>query len=44
METVSIIGIDFAKNVFHLRGATVDGAVVFRKKLTRGKFLDFVEK
>lgn len=44
METVSIIGIDIAKNVFHLHGATVDGAVVFRKELTRGKFLDFVEK
>lgn len=42
MKTVSIIGIDIAKNVFHLHGAAADGDVVFRKKLTRSKVLGFV--
>ena len=44
MKTVSIIGIDIAKNVFHLHGAAADGEVIFRRKLTRGKLLDFVRK
>lgn len=44
METVTIIGIDIAKNVFHLHGAAADGEVIFRKKLTRAKLLNFVGK
>ena len=35
MENVSIVGIDLAKQSFQLHGATADGSVVFRKKLSR---------
>jgi transposase len=41
MQTLDIIGIDLAKNVFQLHGATRAGAVLFRKKLSRGKLLTF---
>ena len=33
MENVTIIGVDLAKNVFQVHGATADGSVAFRKKL-----------
>ena len=39
-----IIGVDLAKNVFQLHGAKRDGAVVFRKKLTRTQFQKFCKK
>ena len=42
MHEVSIIGIDLAKRSFQLHGARSDGSVAFRKKLSRGKLLDFV--
>ena len=42
MEQVSMIGIDLAKNSFQLHGARSDGSVVFRKKLSRGKVLEFL--
>ena len=42
MDEVSIIGIDLAKRSFQLHGAREDGSVAFRKKLSRGKLLDFV--
>lgn len=35
MDDVAIIGIDLAKNVFQVHGATASGEVVFRRKLTR---------
>ena len=35
MLKVTIIGVDLAKNVFQLRGATADRTAVLRKKLTR---------
>jgi transposase len=38
------IGTDIAKNVFHLRGAAPDFAVVFQRKLSRAKLLDFLAK
>jgi len=41
---VTIIGIDIAKRVFQLHGATADGQPVFRKKLSRGQFLGFLGK
>ena len=34
MKEVSIIGVDLAKNVFQLHGATADGTVLFRRKLS----------
>jgi hypothetical protein len=39
MAEVTIIGIDLAKCVFQLQGASEDGSVVFRKKLSRGQVL-----
>ena len=42
MVQVTIIGIDLAKNSLQLHGARVDGSVAFRKKLSRGKVLDFL--
>ena len=42
MDQVSMIGIDLAKNSFQLHGARADGSVAFRKKLSRGKVLEFL--
>ena len=42
MDEVSIIGIDLAKSVFQVHGASADGHVVFRKKLSRKMFLQFI--
>ena len=42
MDEVTIIGIDLAKRSFQIHGAMEDGSVAFRKKLSRGKLLDFV--
>jgi transposase len=41
MEQVTIIGLDLAKRVFQVHGATADGGVAFRKKLSRGQVLAF---
>ncbi len=42
MEEVSIIGVDLAKNVFQVHGAGPDGQVIYRKKLTRSRFMKFI--
>jgi transposase len=42
MTNAAIIGIDLAKRVFHAHGAAVEGAAVFRKKLSRAQLLDFL--
>ena len=42
MEQVSTIGLDTAKHVFQVHGASEAGGVVFRKKLTRNKLLEFL--
>ena len=44
MSEVTIIGIDLAKRVFQLHGASEDGSVVFRKKLSRGQVLAFISQ
>lgn len=41
MKEVSIVGLDLAKRVFQVHAAGSDGAVVFRKKLSRGQVLAF---
>ena len=41
MSQVTTIGLDIAKNVFHAHGANECGAMVFSRKLTRHKLLDF---
>ena len=43
MKEVSIIGVDLAKQVFQLHGATAEGEIVFRKKLSRRQFLAFMQ-
>lgn len=37
-----IVGVDLAKAVFQLHGATTDGKLVFRKKVPRQQFLRFL--
>lgn len=41
MNEISIIGLDLAKNVFQIPGAGPDGKVALRKKLNRGRLLEF---
>ena len=41
MSEVIIIGLDIAKYVFHVHGADERGRVIFRKRINRGKLLDF---
>ena len=41
MAEVTIVGLDLAKRVFQVHGATADGGVAFRKKLSRGQVLAF---
>jgi transposase len=42
MGDVTTIGLDIAKASFQAHGADASGAVVFRKKLTRGRLLAFL--
>jgi transposase len=42
MQNVTIIGVDLAKHVFQVHGAGADGAVLFRKKLSRSQFAKFM--
>ena len=37
-----MIGVDLAKNVFQLHGASMTGEMMFRKKLSRRRFSDFM--
>jgi len=41
MSEVSIIGLDLAKTVFQVHGASDSGAVLVRKKLRRDQILPF---
>ena len=42
MDNVSMIGIDISKSSFQVHGATASGQPVLRKKLSRGKVLEFL--
>ena len=44
MEKATIIGIDLAKRVFQLHGATADGRSILRKRLSRTQLLSFLAK
>ncbi|WP_182911645.1 hypothetical protein [Paracoccus sp. JM45] len=44
MKEVSIISVDLAKQVFQLHGATSEGEIVYRKKLSRKQFVAFMQK
>lgn len=41
MGEVTTIGLDLAKQVFHVHGADVSGAALFSRRLTRSKLLGF---
>lgn len=41
MKEISIVGLDLAKRVFQVHAAGSDGAVVLRRKLSRGQVLAF---
>ena len=41
MTEVTIVGLDLAKRVFRVHGATADGGVAICKKLSRGQVLAF---
>ena len=42
MEKATIIGVDLAKHVFQVHGASADGSVAFRKRISRVKLLPFL--
>lgn len=42
MQQVATLGIDAAKNIFHLHGVDAHGKVVLKKRLVRTKVLAFV--
>ena len=44
METAVTIGLDLGKSVFQVHGVDAGGAVVFQRRLTRGKLLAFFAK
>lgn len=44
MQTASTIGLDIAKNVFQVHGIAIDGRVVVRQQVKRGRVLKFFEK
>lgn len=44
MEKATIIGIDLAKRVFQLHGATADGRSILRKRVSRVQLLSFLAK
>lgn len=42
MKNITTLGIDLAKNVFQLHGTDSKGKCVLRKRLARGKLLEFI--
>ena len=42
--TVTVVGIDLAKNIFHLHGIDASGDVVLRKKMSRTRLATFMAK
>ena len=41
-QTMSVLGIDIAKLVFHVVGMNNSGHVVLRKRITRSELLHFI--
>ncbi len=44
MDEISMIGLDIAKNVFHVHGVDASGAPVLRRELRRGQVENFFAK
>ena len=41
---VTTVGLDLAKNIFHVHGITSEGSVAFNRALRRGQVLTFFDK
>ena len=41
---VATVGLDLAKNIFHVRGITAEGTVAFNRALRRSQLLGFFER
>ena len=41
MQTIAVVGLDLAKNVFQVHGAGGTGRTVLRKKIRRAQMLEF---
>ena len=44
MDEISMIGLDIAKNVFHVHGVDASGTPVLRRQLRRGQVEKFFAK
>lgn len=44
MEDLAVIGVDLSKSVFQLHGASADGSMLFRKKLSRAQFRGLLQR
>ena len=44
METVAVVGVDLAKSVFQVHGVDESGAVVLRRRVSRGQFVKLFAK
>ena len=44
MSNIKCIGIDLAKEIFYLHGIDQNGIEIFKKKLSRKKFIEFMNK
>ena len=44
METVAVVGVDLAKSVFQMHGVDESGAVVLRRRVSRGQFVKLFAK
>ena len=42
MDNIKAIGIDLAKEIFHLHGVDANGKEVFKKKLSRKRLIEFM--
>ena len=41
MDTVAVVGLDLAKNIFQVHGVGANGGVVVRRQIRRGQVLAF---
>lgn len=41
MDSIAVIGLDLAKNLFQVHGVDIAGRVLLRRKLRRGEMVDF---
>ena len=44
MSNITLLAIDLAKNIFQLHGTDTKGKPILKKKISRGKFPEFIAK